>query len=170
MNWEATLMIHDNCDWWCLPSGNCFSWPEPSSTTLCFSGLYTNKDCRPGFWLAVTYFNSAIAKYILTNLVMKQFPTQHSLQSVPTHQHRWRPLSLIGWEIYDFSSINTEQILTKIDRKQVLDVLYQVFFGEGGGFISNNSCPGFPLAWAYKYFTSSLHLNNTFQVILTVSQ
>ena len=43
-------------------------------------------------------------------------------------------------------------------------------FFFSGRSISNDSCPGFPLAWAYNYFTSSLHLHNRFQVILTVSQ
>ena len=35
------------------------------------------------------------------------------------------PLS-IAWDIFDFSSENTEQNSTKLDRKQTLNVLYPV--------------------------------------------
>ena len=38
---------------------------------------------------------------------------------------RWPPLPLIGWDIFDFSEI-FEGNLTKLDRKQDLNVLYQV--------------------------------------------
>ena len=39
---------------------------------------------------------------------------------------RWQPLPLIGWDIFHFSSETAEQNLTKLDRKQDLNVLYQV--------------------------------------------
>ena len=39
---------------------------------------------------------------------------------------RWPPWPLIGWDILDFSSETTERISTKLDRKQDLNVLYQV--------------------------------------------
>ena len=39
---------------------------------------------------------------------------------------RWPPLSLIGWDIFDFSSENAERNSMKLGRKQYLNVLYQV--------------------------------------------
>ena len=39
---------------------------------------------------------------------------------------RWPPWSLIGWDIFDFSFETAEQNSTKLDRKQDLNVLYQV--------------------------------------------
>ena len=39
---------------------------------------------------------------------------------------RWLPRPLIGWDIFDFSSKTTDRNSTKLDRKQDLNVLYQV--------------------------------------------
>ena len=39
---------------------------------------------------------------------------------------RWSSRPLIGWDIFDFSSETVEQNLTKLDRKQDLNILYQV--------------------------------------------
>ena len=39
---------------------------------------------------------------------------------------RWPPWPLIGWDIFDFSSETTERNLTKLDRKQDLNVFYKV--------------------------------------------
>ena len=36
------------------------------------------------------------------------------------------PLKLLGWDIFDFSSETVERNSTKLDRKQDLNVLYQV--------------------------------------------
>ena len=44
----------------------------------------------------------------------------------PIGKTRWPPWSLIGWAILDFSSETTEGNSTKLDRKQDLNVLYQV--------------------------------------------
>ena len=38
----------------------------------------------------------------------------------------WPPWPLIGWDIFDFSSDTAERNSTKLDRKQDLNVLYQV--------------------------------------------
>ena len=45
---------------------------------------------------------------------------------VPIEKTRWPPRTLIGWDIFDFSSETAEQNSTKLDRKQYLNVLYQV--------------------------------------------
>ena len=39
---------------------------------------------------------------------------------------RWPPWPLIGWHIFDFSSETAERNSTKLDRKQDLNILYQV--------------------------------------------
>ena len=44
----------------------------------------------------------------------------------PIGKTRWLPWPLIGWDIFDFSFETTERNLTKLDRKQDLNVLYQV--------------------------------------------
>ena len=44
----------------------------------------------------------------------------------PIGKIRWPPWPLIGWDIFDFSSETAERNSTKLDRKQDLNVLYQV--------------------------------------------
>ena len=44
----------------------------------------------------------------------------------PIGKTRWPPWPLIGWDIFDFSSETAEWNSTKLDRKQDLNVLYQV--------------------------------------------
>ena len=44
----------------------------------------------------------------------------------PIGKTRWPPWPLIGWDIFDFSSETTERNSTKLDRKQDLNVLYQI--------------------------------------------
>ena len=44
----------------------------------------------------------------------------------PIGKTRWPPWSLIGWDIFDFSSETAEWNWRKLDRKQDLNVLYQV--------------------------------------------
>ena len=44
----------------------------------------------------------------------------------PIGKTRWLPWPLIGWDIFYFSSETAEQNSTKLDRKQDLNVLYQV--------------------------------------------
>ena len=51
----------------------------------------------------------------------------------PIGKTRWPPWPLIGWDIFDFSSETAEQNLTKLDRKQDLNVLYQVCVFQADG-------------------------------------
>ena len=44
----------------------------------------------------------------------------------PIEKTRWPPWPLIGWDIFDFSSETAERNSRKLDRKQDLNVLYQV--------------------------------------------
>ena len=45
---------------------------------------------------------------------------------VPIGKTRWPPRALIGWDTFDFFSKTAEGNSTKLDRKQDLNVLYQV--------------------------------------------
>ena len=44
----------------------------------------------------------------------------------PIAKTRWPPQPLIGWDIFDFFSETAERNSTKLDRKQDLNVFYQV--------------------------------------------
>ena len=45
----------------------------------------------------------------------------------PIRKTKWPPWPLIGWDIFDFSHKTAEQNSTKLDRKQDLNVLYQIW-------------------------------------------
>ena len=99
--------------------------PLPS---LWFLGRFENQDDSPGLWLAGTFvFFSATAEQILTG-------SQISLSSAKIvfygliRKSRWLPWPLIGWDIFYFFSATAEQNLTKLDRKQDLNILSWVFF------------------------------------------
>ena len=45
---------------------------------------------------------------------------------LPIGKTKWRPQPLIGWEIFDFFTKTAERNSTQLDRKQNLNILYQV--------------------------------------------
>ena len=99
-------------------------------TSLCFSGRSEKQDGRPGLWLAETFATSPLKPMngIQPNLTGSKISTS-STKFVffgPIGKRRWPPWPLIGWHIFDFSSETAEQNSTKFDRKQDLNVLYQV--------------------------------------------
>ena len=55
-----------------------------------------------------------------------QCPLPSFMFFVPIGKTRWPPWPLIGWDIFNFSSETAEQNSTKVDRKQDVNVLYQV--------------------------------------------
>ena len=97
---------------------------------LCFSGKYDKKMAAlASDWLR--HF-PATAGQILTNLSWKQKSTQSlgllqsfyfSCLSVNKDDC---PGNLIGLDIFYFFSASAEHILTKLGRKQILNVFYQV--------------------------------------------
>ena len=112
-----------NETWWEARSQS----PLPS---LCFSGRSEKQDGRPGLWLAETFSTSPLKLLngIQRNLTGSKISTS-STKFVffgPIWKTRWPPWPLIGWDIFDFSSETAERNSTKLDRKQDLNVLYQV--------------------------------------------
>ena len=110
------------------------TWQEARSQrplpSLCFSGRSEKQDGRPGLWLAETFSTSPLKPLngIQRNLTGSKISTS-STKFVffgPIGKTRWPPWPLIGWDIFDFSSETAERNSTKLDRKQDLNVLYQV--------------------------------------------
>ena len=110
------------------------TWQEEISQcplpSLCFSGRWEKQDGRPCLWLAETFSTSFLKPLngIWWNLTGSKISTS-STKFVffgPIGKTRWRPWPLIGWDIFDFSFETAEGNLTKLDRKQDLNVLYQV--------------------------------------------
>ena len=110
------------------------TWQEARSQrplpSLCFSGRSEKQDARPGLWLAETFSTSPLKPLngIQRNLTGSKI-SKSSTKFVffgPIRKTRWLPWPLIGWDIFDFSSETAERNSTKLDRKQDLNVLYQV--------------------------------------------
>ena len=101
--------------------------PLPS---LCFSGRSEKQDGRPGLWLAETFSTSPLKPLngIQRNLTGSKIstPSTKFVFFGPIWKIRWPPWPLIGWDIFDFSSVTAERNSTKLDRKQDLNALYQV--------------------------------------------
>ena len=110
------------------------TWEEARSQhplpSLCFSGWSEKLDGRPGFWFAETFSTSPLKPL---NRIQGNF-TGSKISTSSTKfvffrliwKTRWPPWPLIGWEIFDFSSETAERNSTTLDRKQDLEVLYQV--------------------------------------------
>ena len=110
------------------------TWQEARSQrplpSLCFWGRSEKQDGRPGLWLAETFSTSPLKPLngIQGNLTGSKISTSSTkfvfLRLIG--KTRWPPWLLIGWDIFDFFSKTTEQNSTKLDRKQDLNVFYQV--------------------------------------------
>ena len=110
------------------------TWQESRSQrplpSLCFSGRSEKQDGRPGLWLAEAFPTSPLKplKGIQWNFTGSKISTS-STKFVffgPIGKTRWPPWPLIGWDIFDFFSETAEPNSTKLDRKQDLNVFYQV--------------------------------------------
>ena len=103
---------------------------QPPLPSLCFSGRSEKQDGRPGLWLAETFSTSSLKPLngIQPNLPGSKISTSFTkfVFFGPIGKTRWPPWPLIGWDIFDFSSVTAERNSTKLDRKQDLNVLYHV--------------------------------------------
>ena len=101
-----------------------------SSTKFVFSGGSVKQDSGPGLWLAETFLTSPLKLLngIQRNLTGSKISTSSTTFVFfrPIGKTRWPPWPLIGWDIFDFSSETAERNSTKLDKKQDLNVLYQV--------------------------------------------
>ena len=116
------------------------TWQEARSQrslpSFCFSGWSKKQDGPPDLWLAETFSTSSMKPLnrIQKNLTGSKISTS-STKFVffgPIGKTRWLPWPLIGWEIFDFSE-TAERNSMKLDRKQDLNVLYQVCIFQGDG-------------------------------------
>ena len=106
-----------------------------SSTKFVFFGPIRKQDGQPGLWLAETFSTSSLKP---PNRIQRNLTRSKILMSStkfvffwPIRKTRWLPWRLIGWDIIDFLSGTNERNSTKLDRKQDLDVLYQVCVFSG---------------------------------------
>ena len=115
------------------------TWQEARSQrplpSLCFSGRSEKQDGRPCLWLAETFSTSSLKPQngIQQNLTGSKIstPSHKFVFFGPIGKTRWPPWPLIGWDIFDFSSETTERNSTKLNRKQDLNILYQVCVFQG---------------------------------------
>ena len=97
---------------------------------FCFSCWLEKQNGRPGLWLAETFLTSPLKPLngIQWNLTGSKISTS-STKFVffgPIGKTRWPPCPLIGWDIFVFSSETAERNSMKLNRKQDINVLYQV--------------------------------------------
>ena len=102
--------------------------PLPS---LCFSGRSEKQVGRPSLWLAETFSTSSLKPMnrIQLNLTGSRISTSSTKYMFfgSIEKTRWPPWPLIRWDIFDFFSETAERNSTKLDRKQDLNVFYQVW-------------------------------------------
>ena len=110
------------------------TWQESRSQrplpSLCFSGRSEKEDGRPGLGFVEIFSTSPLKPLngIQRNLTGNKISTSFTkfVFFGPIKKTRWPPWPLIGWDILDFSSETAKRNSTKLDRKQDLNVLYQV--------------------------------------------
>ena len=102
-----------------------------SSSKFVFLGRSENRDGHPGLWLAETFSASSfkplngIWKNLTGNKILTASTKSVYNFGVDRKKIWWQRL-LIGCDIFDASSVTTERKMTKLDMKQVDDILYQV--------------------------------------------
>ena len=139
------------------------TWQEARSQrplpSLCFSGQLEKQDGRHGLWLADTFSTSPLKSLngIQPNLTGGNISTSSTKFVLfgPIGKIRWPSRPLIGWDIFDFSE-TAERNSTKLDRKQHLNILYQVLFFRP---IVKTRWPPWPLIGG-DTFTVTLDYNN----------
>ena len=103
-----------------------------TSTKFMFLDRSEKQNVRPGLWLAETFSTSLKPPLTGFNETWHEARSQRHLPSLcfsgRSEKTRSWPWPLIGWDIFDFSSETAERNSMKLDRKQDLNVFWQVFF------------------------------------------
>ena len=110
------------------------TWQEARSQcplpSLCFSGRTEKQDGCPGLWLAETFLTSPLKplNWIQWKLIGSKISTSSNkcVFFGPIGKTRWPPGLWLAETTFFFSSETAEGNSTKLDRKQDLNVLYQV--------------------------------------------
>ena len=131
--------------------------------SLCFFGPIRKTRWQHCLWLVETFSTSLKPlKGIQQNLTWSKIPMS-STKFVffgLIRKTRWPPWPLIGWDIFDFYSETAWWNSTKLDKKQDLNVLYQVYLFS----CRSEKQDGHPGFWLVEIFsTSPLKLLNGFQ-------
>ena len=110
------------------------TWQEARSQrplpSLCFSCRSEKQDGHPGRWLAEIFSTSPLKprngiQRNLTGSMISMSSTKFVFFR-PIGKTRLPPWPPIGWDIFDFSSETAKWNSTKLDRKEDLNVLYQL--------------------------------------------
>ena len=135
-----------------------------SSTKFLFVGPIGKTRWPQCLWLAETFSTSSLKllNWIQRNLTGSKISTS-STKFVffgLIGKTRWPPWPLIGWDIFDFFSETAERNSTKLDRKQDLNVLYQVCVFRTD---KKKSWPPWPLiGWdIFDFFSETAERNST---------
>ena len=136
----------------------------PSTTFVFFRQIRKKQNGRPGLWLAKTFSTSPLKPLnrIQWNLIGSKISTP-STKFVFFRwigKTKWLPWPMIGWDIFDFSCETTEGNSKNLDRKQVLNVLYQVWVFRADPK-KKYGRPGLWLAETYFDFSSETAERNS---------
>ena len=105
--------------------------PQHPLPDLCFRADRRNKNGCTGLWLAET-FSPSFLQPLRFKKTWQEGSIQHPLPSMcffrTTGKPGLLPWPLVGWDILDFFFATTEWNATTLDRKQYLNILYQVLF------------------------------------------
>ena len=111
------------------------TWQEarsqrPLPSFFFFGPIEKKTNRRPGLWLAETFPTSPLKplngiQRNLTGSKISKSSTKFVFFGL-IGKTRWPPRPLIGWDIFDFFSETADWNSTKLDRKEDLNILYQV--------------------------------------------
>ena len=111
------------------------TWQEAISQrplpSLCFSGGSEKQNGRPCLWFAETFSTSPLKPLNRIQQNLTEARSQHPLPGLRffglIRKTRWPSWPLIGWDNFlNFFPETRERYSAKLDRKQDLNVLYQV--------------------------------------------
>ena len=94
--------------------------------SLCFSGRSEEQDGRPASDLPRHFRLLLLDRWTRFNETWQEARSQCPLPILCYSAKKRPPWPLVGWDIFDSSTVTAAQNSTKLDRKENLNVLYQV--------------------------------------------